>query len=135
MSAAAVELQKGVFAALAGDAELAALLGGARVFDGPPRNALPPYVHLGEASVRDWSTGTEDGFEVRFAVIAWSETAGRMQALRLAERVRTVLADADLAPDGLRLVNLTHLGTETGRAEKPEGRRAVARFRAVVEVA
>ena len=129
----ALALQQAVFAALSADAELQALLGGAHVFDGAPRNAEAPYVHLGESEARDWSTATEAGTEISFAVVAWSRQPGRTEALAIAERVRMLLHDAALEVDGLRLVNLRHVATETARNEKPEGRRAVVRFRAVVE--
>ena len=135
MSSAAQALQEAVFAALCADAELQALLGGANVFDGAPRNAAAPYVHLGEMTARDWSTATEAGAEVRFAVVAWSRMPGRSEGLAIAERVRALLHDAALALDGWRLVNLRHVATETARVEKPEGRRVVARFRAVMEPA
>ena len=128
-------LQEAVFAALSTDATLQALLGGANVFDGAPRNAAAPYVHLGEMSARDWSTATEAGAEVNFAIVAWSRTPGRSEGLAIADRVAALLHDAALALDGWRLVNLRHLSTETARVEKPEGRRVVARFRAVVEPA
>ncbi len=126
-------LQEAVFEALGADAALIALLGGAHVFDGAPRNAEAPYVHLGESEARDWSTATEAGTEISFAVVAWSRQPGRTEALAIAERVRAVLHEAALAVDGYRLVNLRHVATETARNEKPEGRRAVVRFRAVVE--
>ena len=129
----AVELQKAVFAALAGDPALAALLGGPRIFDGAPRNEPPPYLHFGDVAVRDWSTGTEGGLEVLFSVVAWSRAAGRAESLALADRVRALLDGAALSGAGFRLVNLRHVRTETGRSDRPEGRRAVARFRAVVE--
>ena len=59
MSGAALALQQAVFALLAADTELAALVGAGRVYDGAPRNAAAPYVHLGEMSARDWSTAGE----------------------------------------------------------------------------
>jgi hypothetical protein len=132
---AAQALQTAVFEALAADAALEALLGGAKIFDGAPRNAEAPYAYLGEVTMRDWSTSTETGFEVSFAVVAWSRRPGRAEALTIAERVREILDGAALALDGFRLVNLRHVASETARNEKPEGRRAVARFRAVVEIA
>ena len=61
---------------LSGDAELTALLGGARVYDGAPRNAAAPYVHLGEITARDWSTATEAGEEISFAVVGLVAAAG-----------------------------------------------------------
>jgi hypothetical protein len=130
---AARELQEAVFAALSGDATLAALLGGARVYDGAPRNAEAPYVHLGEFIARDWSTATEAGTEISLAVVVWSRAPGRSEGLLIADRLTALLHDAALALDGHRLVNLRHVATETARVEKPEGRRAVVRFRAVVE--
>jgi hypothetical protein len=130
---AARELQEAVFDALSDDTPLAALLGGDRVYDSTPRNAEAPYVHLGEIVARDWSTATEAGTEISFAVVVWSRTPGRTEGLAIASRVVTLLHDAALTLDGWRLVNLRHIATETARAEKPEGRRAVVRFRAVVE--
>lgn len=133
MSSPGAALQEAVFARLSGDAELIGLLGGPNVFDGPPRNAAAPYVHLGEIDVRDWSTAGDPGWEIRFALVVWSSEGGRSQGLRIADRARALLHDAAPALDGFRLVNLRHLSTETARAEKPDGRRVVVRFRAVVE--
>lgn len=133
MSSPVQALQAAVFAALSADAELLALLGGPHVYDGAPRNAAAPYVHLGEINQRDWSTATEAGVEISFALVAWSRQPGRSEALLIADRVRALLHDAALPLEGFRLVNLRHLATETARDGKPEGRRAVVRFRARVE--
>ena len=133
MSAPSRALQEAVFEALACDASLSALIGGAKIFDGAPRNAEAPYVQLGEVTARDWSTATEAGTEISFAIVAWSREAGRSEGLAIADRIVTLLHDAALGLDGYRLVNLRHIATETARVEKPEGRRTVARFRAVVE--
>jgi Protein of unknown function (DUF3168) len=133
MSAPSRALQEGVFAALSGDATLQTLLGGAYVFDGAPRNQPAPYVHLGELTARDWSTSTEEGTEINFAVVAWSRAEGRSEGLAIADRVVALLHDQALTLAGYRLANLRHLSTETARVEKPEGRRTVTRFRAVVE--
>lgn len=130
---AARSLQEAVFSALAGDAPLIALLGGTNVFDGAPRNAAAPYVHLGETTARDWSTATEAGTEISFAVVVWSRAPGRSEGLLVAERVVALLHDAALTLDGFRLVNLRHVATETARVETLEGRRTMVRFRAVVE--
>ena len=60
----------------------------------------PPYVHLGEMNARDWSTATEAGTEMNFAVVAWSRTQGRSEGLAIADRVAALLHDAALALDG-----------------------------------
>lgn len=126
-------LQEAVFSALVADAELGDMIGGAKIFDSVPRNAAAPYVHLGEMVFRDWSTATERGAEINFAIAVWSRGEGRSEGFRIAERVVLLLHDVSLSLEGFRLVNLRHVATETARAEKPEGRRLVARFRAVVE--
>ena len=130
---AARALQEAVFDALAADATLEALIGGAKIFDAVPRNAEAPYVQIGEFSARDWSTATEAGTEILFAIVVWSRLPGRSEGFSIAERVVALLHDAALTLDGFRLVNLRHVATETARVEKPEGRRSVVRFRAVVE--
>jgi hypothetical protein len=130
---AARALQEAVFEALVDDVPLVALLGGAKVFDGAPRNAEAPYVYLGEVVARDWSTATEAGTEISFAIVVWSRAPGRSEGLLVAERIVALLHDAAVDLDGFRLVNLRHLATETARVETPEGRRTVVRFRAVVE--
>jgi hypothetical protein len=135
MSDPARALQEAVFNALVADAGLESLIGVAKIFDGAPRNAEAPYVHLGELTARDWSTATEAGVEIMFAAVVWSRAPGRSEALAIAERVRAVLHEAAPSLEGWRLVNLRHVATETARAEKPEGRRAVVRFRAVMELA
>ena len=131
--APATAVQKAVFVALAGDPGLATLLGGPRIYDEPPRNQPTPYVHLGEAVARDWSTATESGAEIRFLVIVVSGEAGRSQALAVAERAGTILHDAALVLEGHRLVNLRRLATETKRSNDLKLRRAELRFRAVTE--
>ena len=133
MSSSARALQEAVFAALAADAALTGLIGAGRVHDGPPHSAAAPYVHLGEVLARDWSTATEAGTEISFAVVVWSRALGRSEGLLIAARVVALLHDAALMLDGFRLVNLRHVATETARVETPEGRRMVVRFRAVVE--
>jgi hypothetical protein len=133
MSGAALALQRAVFTVLAGDGELATLLGGAHVFDGAPRNAVAPYVHLGETVARDWSTATDAGTEATIAVVVWSRLPGQSEGFAIAARIEALLDDAAVPPDGFRLVQLRHVATETARAERPEGRRTILRFRAVLE--
>ena len=119
---AARALQEAVFAALVADATLEALLGGAKVFDGAPRNAAAPYVHLGEMVARDWSTATEAGTEMSFRggrVVAGAGAVGgtgdrRARARRCCTMRRSTL-------DGCRLVNLRHVATETARVGEAGG--------------
>ena len=125
-------LQKAVFAALGGDAALAALVGG-RIHDAAPRSPEFPYLTLAETAVRDWSAGAEPGAEHRLTVHIWSRGAGKRQAFEIADRVGWVLHDQRLTLDGHRLVNLRHEFTEVRR--DPDGLtwHGVLRFRAATE--
>ncbi|HZP20090.1 MAG TPA: DUF3168 domain-containing protein [Bauldia sp.] len=127
-------LQKAIFAALAGDAAVGALIGD-RIYDAAPRDAAFPYVGLGQASFADWSTSTEAGAEHRLVLHVWSRERGKAETLRIIAAVTAALDDAALALDGQRLVNLRF---ETGDAARdPDGItwHGVMRFRAVTEPA
>ena len=129
-------LQACVYARLAGDSALGALVGGA-IFDGPP--ALTPadtdYVTLGEESVRDFGTKTSDGAIHDFSVTAYSGRDGFDGVKRVAEAVCAALVDAPLALDAGRLVALRFLRASAERGRAPVKRRVVLRFRAVVDLA
>lgn len=127
-------LQARVYARLAGDAALAALVGDA-IYDGPP--ALTPedteYVTLGEESVRDFGTKTSDGAIHDFTVTAHSARDGFDGVKRVASAVCAALVDAPLALDAGRLVALRFLRASAERGRAPQKRRVVLRFRAVVD--
>src|SRR5690606_31296217 len=80
MTDAAADLQKALFAALAGDAALVSALGGAKVFDHAPAHVAFPYVTFGRTSVHDWSTDAERGAEHLVTLHVWSKARGRMEA-------------------------------------------------------
>ena len=133
MTAATSALQKGVFASLAGDPALLALLGGARIFDGPPANTPFPYVTFGRTSVFDWSTGTEDGTEQLFSLHVWSRAKGRKEALEIMARIEARLEEGLGALDGWHLVNLRLEFSETRFDEDLSVQHGLLRFRAVLE--
>jgi Tfp pilus assembly protein PilX len=133
MSSAAWNLQQAVHAALAGNADVIAHLGSARVYDDVPRGAAFPYLTLAGFIARDWATGTESGAEVIFAVNAWSRGAGHKQAHLLAEAVRAALHDAPLTLADHHLVNLRHETSNTHRERDGDTYRVAMRFRAVLE--
>jgi len=128
-------LQREVYATLANDTAVAALLGGARIFDDVPQDTPFPFITLGTASVSDWSTGTESGLEHRLDVHVWSRYAGKRQAYEVIDAVRAVLHDAALSLNGAQLVNLRCQSFEVRRDDDGETYHGVARFRAVTELA
>lgn len=99
-------LQRGIYQALAGSAQLTALLGGARIYDDPPQAASFPFVTLGQSVIRDWSTGTEDGGEHLLTLHVWSRSGGKKQVHDIIEAIKAVLHDKPLSLIDHHLVNL-----------------------------
>ena len=132
-TAAAAALRAAIHDALVADAPLAAVLGGARVYDEPPRAAVFPYVTLGEARITDWSTGTESGEEHVLTLHAWSRQGGHKEAHLVAGALLQALHDVPLTLTGHNLVNLRFTLADVRREADGRTYHAVVRFRAVTE--
>ena len=133
MASAGWDLQKAVYAALAADATLTTLLGGAAIHDAVPQNAAFPYVVIDQTQIRDWSTGTEPGAEHMLMLHVWSRHAGKREAYEIADAIRAALGGAMLSLEEHRLVSLRHQYSELKRDEDGETQHGVLRFRAVTE--
>jgi hypothetical protein len=133
MASAGWDLQKVVYAALAADATLTTLLGGAAIHDAVPQNAAFPYVVIDQTQIRDWSTGTEPGAEHMLMLHVWSRHAGKREAYEIADAIRAALGGAMLSLEEHRLVNLRHQYSELKCDEDGETQHGVLRFRAVTE--
>lgn len=133
MTAAAAELQRAIFGALTGDAELRAALGGPRVYDHAPANVAFPYVTFGRTSVFDWSTSTENGTEHLFTLHVWSKAKGKEEVHALMERVRAILHDGTPALAGFSLVNLRLEFVEARFNDDLAVYHGMLRFRATLE--
>lgn len=133
MSAASLALRQALHAGLNGYAPLAALLGGPKVFDEPPRTVAFPYVTLGDAETSDWSTATETGHEHRLVLHVWSRQGGQREAQLIAAEIMAALEVLDLDPLGQRLVNLRFATSDIRRDEDGRTWHGVVRFRAVTE--
>ncbi|MDO8838512.1 MAG: DUF3168 domain-containing protein [Parvibaculum sp.] len=127
-------LQKAVYAALAADAALAALVA-ARIYDNPPDDVGLPYLTLGESETRDWSTGESRGAEHLLSLHAFSRRGGRAEAKEILAAVGARLHDAALTLEGHALVNLRLRDSETRREADGTTWRGTIRFRAVTEEA
>ncbi|WP_378943678.1 DUF3168 domain-containing protein [Mesorhizobium sp. ANAO-SY3R2] len=133
MTAPAAELQKAVFGALGGSAELLALLGGAKIHDQTPANVVFPYLTFGRTSVYDWSTDTESGAEQLFSIHVWSKSQGKREALKIMEIVRGLLDNATLSLDTHHLVSMRLEFSETRFDDRLSVQHGLLRFRAVTE--
>ncbi|NVO15473.1 MAG: DUF3168 domain-containing protein [Rhodoplanes sp.] len=135
MSTAAVALRSAVHSALAADEALVSLLGGARVYDAPPRHVAFPYVTLGEARVTDFSADEAPGEEHQLTLHAWSRQGGHREAHLIAGALLQALDDAPLTLSGHRLVNLRFSLADVRRESDGRTHHALVRFRAVTEPA
>ena len=96
---ASLAVQKRVAAALAGVA------GVTGVYDGPPPDAVPPYVVIGADVVTDWSTKTGVGHEHRLAINVWDTGPGTAGAKALIGAVAAALAGLSGVQDGHQIVS------------------------------
>ncbi|PSJ50128.1 DUF3168 domain-containing protein [Mesorhizobium ephedrae] len=135
MTSAAAELQKSVFATLAGDGALSALLGGGKVYDHAPAHVAFPYITFGRTSAFDWSTGTEIGTEHLFTLHIWSKSQGKKEALAIMERAQALLDDAPLAMTGYHLVSIRLEFSEVRFDEDISVHHGLLRFRVLMEEA
>jgi hypothetical protein len=131
--AASAALRAAVHEALTASAPLTALLGGARIYDEPPRSAAFPYVTLGEARVSDFSTGTDAALEHALTLHAWSRQGGHKEAHMIAGTLLQALDDAPLTLSDHRLINFRFAVADVRRESDGRTYHALVRFRAVTE--
>lgn len=133
MASAGWALQRAVYAALAADPVVTALLGADKIFDDVPREAEFPYVVFGPGLERDWGAGASPGHEHVLVLHVWSRLSGRRQTLEVMDAVRSALHDRHLPLEGHRLINLRHEMSEARRDDDGETYQGIVRFRAVTE--
>ncbi|MEM1104061.1 MAG: DUF3168 domain-containing protein [Pseudomonadota bacterium] len=130
---AAWALQSGLYAALAGDPGLQALLGDpARIFDDPPVDAIFPFLTIGESRETDWA-GAPTGLAHTVSLHVWSRYGGRKEVKDVFGAVYDVLHDADLTLAGYRLINLRFVFSDVFRKQDGDTFQGVMRYRAVTE--
>jgi hypothetical protein len=132
---AAVPLRAAIFAALANDAALAAMLGGAKIYDEPPKTLDYPFVTLGEAEMADASTMTEPGAETTLTLNVYSRQGGHREAHAVVGAVMEALIDAPLTVPGHHLANLRVAAADVRRDADGRTYRGRIRLRAVTEPA
>ena len=120
---------------LVADGALTALLGGAQVYDEPPRGAAFPYVTLGEARI-DRFLDRQRARRGAPAHAARLVAPGRPQEAHLiAGALLQALDDAPLTLADHRLVNLRFAVADVRREADGRTYHALVRFRAVTEPA
>ena len=133
MPTATTALRAAIHDALVADGALTAVLGGPRVYDEVPGDAVFPYVTLGDDRILDASTGTEPGEEHQLTLHGWSRQGGHREAHEIAGALLQALDDAPLSLAGYDLVNLRFAVADIRREADGRTYHALVRFRAVTE--
>ncbi|MCS6622776.1 DUF3168 domain-containing protein [Roseibacterium beibuensis] len=126
-------LQKALIAHLGGDADMTAMLGQpARIWDAAPGKPAFPYLMIGRSESRPVAADG-GGVEHALTLTVVSDFRGTEEAKAILSALRSSLADAALAADGVRTVSLRLTFADVYPA--PDGLRtfAVLRVRAVTE--
>jgi hypothetical protein len=133
MMTSALSLRAAIHGALKTDVPLAALLGGAKIYDEPPREAELPYVTLGEDIITDGSTSTEEGDEHTLTLHVWSRQGGHREAHLIAGAVLEALSEVPLGLDGHHLANLRFIAADVRRQADGRTYHGIIRLRALTE--
>jgi hypothetical protein len=121
-------LRKSIDQALKASSDLAALLGGVRIYDRPPEPAGFPFITLGQSALRDWSAGSEDGADQRLTVHVWSPFGGKKHMQDIIKAVRTSLNDWPLA--ARERITLNHEFSEARLDPEGDSFHGIIRYRA-----
>lgn len=122
-------LRKSINQALKASSDLAALLGGVRIYDRPPEPGGFPFITLGQSALRDWSADSEDGADQRLTVHVWSPFGGKKHMQDIIKAVRTSLNDWPLAA-GRERITLNHEFSEARLDPEGDSFHGIIRYRA-----
>jgi hypothetical protein len=130
-------LQEGVFQLLSNDAGVAAHVGG-RIYDAPlPSEAESEpdgiYVTLGDETVRDWSTATDNGAQHLLTIAVYAPRRGFAEAKQAAGAISDALQAGEINMSRGRVILLRFVAARTGRGEGDALRRIEMRFQVTVE--
>nr|WP_321457691.1 DUF3168 domain-containing protein [uncultured Cohaesibacter sp.] len=127
------QLEQGILTNLKSDTALLTLLGGAKLYDEPRRNAPFPYLTLVTSYSRDWSTGTEQGEEHRIAITVWTSSNDRELQQNIWARLRALLSETQAEMSDHYLINLQIERLELLPDRKNHLLQGVMQLRAVTE--
>ncbi len=136
MSSFALELQKGLRAALVANAGVTNLVS-TRVFDEPPVGVTYPFVRFGRIVPNSDDTTNTLGAAVSFTIEAYSRDTGRVEATQIAEAIRTALhrGEASVTVANLNLIELICESFFVDRDNEGRGYSANVVFSAMLQAA
>ena len=126
-------IQQAMRAALLARVSLTSLLGGAHVYDEPPRGANPPYVVFNAIETRDWSVVDQKAHELIVTLEIVTNSRARTLAQNIANEIETALDGAVLTLTDHKLVNLRAAFNYVSKSPATSNYNGVLRFRAATE--
>lgn len=127
------ELQKAIYQTLAADTHLMTTIAG--VYDRVPEGSMFPYITIGEASCRDWSSKTSTGVQIVVTLHVFSRTGGHKQTVEIMERIHTLLHEGSMSLDGHVLVMMRFEFSNVLTQNDGMTYQGVIRLRALTEAA
>ena len=131
MSVGQFALQSTIYSTLNNDNTLTSTLG-AGVFDEVTEGTTYPFVAIGEDTVTDFGTKTEDGGQFTIYIHVWSQYTGSKETKNIMDRIHDLLHDSNLSVTGFNLVNLRFEFSDILRDPDVITRHGVMRFRAII---
>ena len=126
-------IQQAMRAALIARAPLTLLLGGALIYDEPPRGANPPFVTFNAIETRDWSVADQKAHELIVTLEITTNSRARPLAQNIANEIETALDGAVLTLTDHKLVNLRTVFNFVSKSIATSNFNGVVRFRATTE--
>ncbi len=134
MSGSLFAVQETLYAALAADTAMRALIGNpTRLYDVVPPGAIYPYVTLGEMTAREFDTKDQTGFEQNVTFHIWSRYRGRKELKEIMQAIHTLLHTASLSVTGANFVNCRMISAATNLEADGLTLHGVMRYRIVVQ--
>ncbi len=95
-------IQTSIYQILYDDAELRSSVGSGglndpvRVYDNVPQNTAYPYIQIGDETMKDSGTMTDQGVEVTYTLHVWARDRGKVVVKELADRIYQLLHEQDI---------------------------------------
>lgn len=133
MADRSVELFAAIYATLATNAGLIALIGSGRVWDHVKPGAPLPYVVIGDETALDYGSSLSDAQEHTLTVHTWSDAPSSLQVKQMQAAVRAALHERPLTLTAGTCTQIRQEFKETLRDPDGITHHGVQRFRAVTE--
>jgi hypothetical protein len=134
MNSAFFAVQDGIYAALAADPALQALIGNpARIYDHVPSTASFPFVTLGEMRAESFDSWNHDGMNHRVMLHAWSRERGRKEIKQIMEAIQSRLHDRAFSIAGQRLIRCRLLTAEALLDDDGLSYHGIAQYQVITE--